>query len=247
MKVVVAEDYEDLSRRAAVWLLIAMANTNNPTVILPTGNTPLGLYRNLAANPKRKLLETAKFIQLDEYQGIARNDSRTLGNWFRHVFMEPLSIDSTALCSFDPSCHDPDEEAARVDRFAMQTGIDICVLGLGQNGHLGFNEPGSDFKSRTRVVELSEESIKSNSAYWGARIQVPRRAFTLGLGTLSASNQTLLLVSGAHKARILHATLEGPLSHEVPATCLRGFRDVTVLADRSALHYRMRLGDSAIP
>jgi glucosamine-6-phosphate deaminase len=104
---------------------------------------------------------------------------------------------------------------------------------MGQNGHLGFNEPGSDFKSRTRVVEISEESIKINAAYWGDEAQVPRRAFTLGLGTLASS--TLLLVSGAHKAGILTATLEGPQSPHVPATCLRSFRDVTVIADRSAL------------
>jgi glucosamine-6-phosphate deaminase len=236
MKVVVAEDYEDLSHRAAAWLRVVMANTNNPTiVVLPTGNTPLGLYRDLAVEPNRHFLKNAQFIQLDEYQGIARNDSRTLAGWFRRVFLEPLSIPLRALCSFDPCSPDPDVEAARMDGIATQTGIDICVLGLGQNGHLGFNEPGSDFKSRTRVVELSEESIKSNSAYWGAESQVPRRAFTLGLGTLASSNHTLLLVSGAHKAGILHATLEGPQSPNVPATCLRSFRDVTVLADRSAL------------
>jgi len=177
MKVVVAEDYEDLSRRAAVWLLIAMANTNNPTVILPTGNTPLGLYRNLAANPKRKLLETAKFIQLDEYQGIARNDSRTLGSWFRHVFMEPLSIDSTALCSFDSSSHDPDQEAARVDRFAIQSGIDICVLGLGQNGHLGFNE----LTERKRAEEQQCEAQ--------AQLAHVTRVTTLGEMTASIAHE----------------------------------------------------------
>jgi glucosamine-6-phosphate deaminase len=123
----------------------------------------------------------------------------------------------------------------RVDAAVTQAGIDVCVLGLGPNGHLGFNEPGSDFKSRTRVVELSEESIKTNAAYWGDKGQVPRRTFTLGLGTLASWKHTLLLVSGAHKAGILAATLEGPQSPQVPATCLKSFRDVTVIAGRSAL------------
>jgi glucosamine-6-phosphate deaminase len=135
----------------------------------------------------------------------------------------------TALLSFDPATLDPDGEAARVDAGVTQTGIDVCVLGLGPNGHLGFNEPGSEFKSRTRVVELSEESIKSNAAYWGEPGLVPRRAFTLGLGTLAISSHTLLLVSGVHKARILATTLTGPQSPLVPATCLKNFRDVTVL------------------
>jgi glucosamine-6-phosphate deaminase len=235
MNVVVAEDYEDLSRRAAAWLRSALAGIGNPTVVLPTGNTPIGLYRNLAADPNRQFLGNARFVQLDEYQGIPREDSRTLSGWFRSVFLQPLSIPMTALLSFDPSVPDPDGEAARVDAAVTQAGIDVCVLGLGPNGHLGFNEPGSDFKSRTRVVELSEESIKSNAAYWGDKGQVPRRAFTLGLGTLASSKHTLLLVSGAHKAGILAATLEGPQSPQVPATCLKSFRDVTVIADRSAL------------
>jgi glucosamine-6-phosphate deaminase len=235
MNVVVAEDYEDLSRRAAAWLRSALAGIGNPTVVLPTGNTPIGLYRNLAADPNRQFLGNARFVQLDEYQGIPREDSRTLSGWFRSVFLQPLSIPMTALLSFDPSVPDPDGEAARVDAAVTQAGIDVCVLGLGPNGHLGFNEPGSGFKSRTRVVELSEESIKSNAAYWGDKGQVPRRAFTLGLGTLASSKHTLLLVSGAHKAGILAATLEGPQSPQVPATCLKSFRDVTVIADRSAL------------
>jgi glucosamine-6-phosphate deaminase len=235
MNVVVAEDYEDLSRRAAAWLRSALAGISNPTVVLPTGNTPIGLYRNLAADPNRQFLGNARFVQLDEYQGISREDSRTLSGWFRSVFLQPLSIPMTALLSFDPSVPNPDGEAARVDAAVTQAGIDVSVLGLGPNGHLGFNEPGSDFKSRTRVVELSEESIKSNAAYWGDKDQVPRRAFTLGLGTLASSKHTLLLVSGAHKAEILAATLEGPQSPQVPATCLKSFRDVTVIADRSAL------------
>jgi glucosamine-6-phosphate deaminase len=235
MKVVVADDYEDLSRRGAAWLRRALAGISNPTVVLPTGNTPIGLYRNLAADPNSQFLGNVRFIQLDEYQGVPREDSQTLAGWFRSVFLQPLSIPTTALLSFDPSVPDPEGEAARMDAAATKAGIDVCVLGLGQNGHLGFNEPGSDFKSRTRVVELSEESIKINAAYWGDEAQVPRRAFTLGLGTLASSYHTLLLVSGAHKAGILTATLEGPRSPQVPATCLRSFRDVTVIADRSAL------------
>lgn len=240
MKVVVADDYEDLSRRAVVWLRGALTGINKPTVVLPTGNTPVGLYRNLATNPERQFLGNARFIQLDEYQGISREDFRTLAGWFRRIFLQPMSIRTTALLSFDPSVPDPEEEAERMDAAVTKTGIDVCVLGLGQNGHLGFNEPGSDFKSRTRVVELSEESIKSNAAYWSNKDQVPHRAFTLGLGTLASSKHTLLLVSGAHKAEILTATLEGPQSPDIPATCLRSFHEVTVIADRDALSQPIR-------
>src|SRR5258708_13355309 len=113
MNVVVAEDYEDLSRRAAGWLRSALAGISNPTVVLPTGNTPIGLYRNLAADPNRQFLGNARFVQLDEYQGISREDSRTLAGWFRSVFLQPLSIPMTALLSFDPPVPIPAGESPR--------------------------------------------------------------------------------------------------------------------------------------
>src|ERR1700730_479812 len=235
MQIIVAENYEDLSRRAASWLRNTLTGITNPNVVLATGNTPAGLYRNLGADPDQRFLANARIIELDEYQGIPLDDPRSLAGWLRNVFLQPLSIPETALLSFDSSAADPDREAARVEAAVAQTGIDACVLGLGPNGHLGFNEPGSDFESQTRVVTLTEESIKSNGVYWGDESQVPRRAFTLGLGTLASSKHTLLLANGAHKAAILAATLEGPQSPQVPSTCLRSFRDVTVIADRSAL------------
>lgn len=235
MKLVIAEDYDDLSRRAVAWLRDALVGIDIPNVVLPTGNTPLGLYRNLAAGPNSQFLTNARFIQLDEYQGIPREDSRTLAGWFWRILLHPLSVPKTALLSFDPSAPDLDAEAARMEAVATKSGIDACILGLGVNGHLGFNEPGSDFASRTRVVELAEDSLKSNAAYWGDETLVPRQAFTLGLRTLATSSHTLLLVSGAHKAKILATTLNGPQTPQVPATCLKSFRDVTVIADRSAI------------
>jgi glucosamine-6-phosphate deaminase len=235
LKLIVADDYKDLSRHALAWLRGALAGIDIPTVVLPTGNTPLGLYHNLATGSNGRFLANARFLQLDEYQGIPREDFRTLAGWFWRILLSPLSIPKTALISFDSSAGDPDREAVRMEAVATKTDIDACVLGLGLNGHLGFNEPGSDFASQTRVVELSADSIKSNAAYWGDEALVPRRAFTLGLGTLAASRHTLLLVSGPRKASILATTLLGPQTPEVPATCLASFRDATVIADRSAI------------
>ena len=235
MKLIVADDYKDLTRHALAWLRGALAGIDIPTVVLPTGNTPLGLYHNLATGSKGQFLANARFIQLDEYQGIPREDFRTLAGWFWRVLLSPLSMPKAALISFDSSARDPDREAVRMEAVATKTDIDACVLGLGLNGHLGFNEPGSDFASQTRVVDLSADSIKSNAAYWGDEALVPRRAFTLGLGTLATSRHTLLLVSGPHKASILATALIGPQTPEVPATCLASFRDATVIADRSAI------------
>lgn len=113
-------------------------------------------------------------------------------------------------------------------------GIDVAILGLGPNGHIGFNEPGSIFNSPTRLIELTPKSIRSNAAYWGEG-RVPPFAFSLGLGTLARARRTLLLVSGERKADILAETLNGPISPTVPATYLRALSGAVVIADQLAL------------
>ena len=114
-------------------------------------------------------------------------------------------------------------------------GIDLAVVGLGPNGHLAFNEPGSAFDSRARRITLTPESIRSNAAYWGSEADVPRAGFTLGLGTLRDARQLVLIASGARKRDILARTLHGPIGEDVPATLLRVHPHATVIADRAAL------------
>src|SRR5205807_8145018 len=113
-------------------------------------------------------------------------------------------------------------------------GYDLSVLGLGPNGHLGFNEPPCDAEVPTRMVELTEASIESNTHYWGGRERVPRRAVTAGMAQLLAARQTLLVVSGAHKREILLRAVIGPITPDVPASYLQQVANVTVLADRAA-------------
>ena len=118
---------------------------------------------------------------------------------------------------------------------ADRGGLDLAVLGLGPNGHIGFNEPGTPFDAPTRPVDLTEESVSSNAAYWGSRDAVPRRAMTLGMSTLGAADHVVVLVSGERKRSILRRTLHGPIGPDVPATMLRTRDRVTVMADRAAM------------
>ncbi|MBN9023376.1 MAG: 6-phosphogluconolactonase, partial [Rhizobiales bacterium] len=130
----------------------------------------------------------------------------------------------------------PAAEAARMeDAIARLGGIDLAMVGLGPNGHLGFNEPGSAFDSRSRQVVLTPESIRSNAAYWGSEADVPREGLTLGLGTLQAARCLAMVVAGAGKRDILARSLEGPVGEAVPATLLRQHRNAIVFADRAAL------------
>ena len=237
-----AQDYDDLSRQAAALLSAWATETESPAIVLPTGNTPLGLFRELATKRFAKVLSRARLIQLDEYHGIARDDWRSLCGWLQRDLLAPLGISPETMLRFDPSAEDGDGEAARVESAVASIGIDIAILGLGPNGHIGMNEPGSDFASTTRLVTLTPETIRSNAAYWGGEDKVPHLGLTLGLGTLARARHTMLLVSGAQKAGILAAVFDGPISRHIPATYLRTIRGAVVIADRAALTFTRRHG-----
>jgi glucosamine-6-phosphate deaminase len=237
MDLVITEDYEGLSRLGADWLAEAIRAEPEAAIVVATGDTPMGVYRELAEHRARGLIDTAQLrvFQLDAYLGLAADDRRSLYGWTRRSFIEPLRIAEENVVRLAGDATDP-EETCRAYETAVRAvgGFDISILGLGPNGHLGFNEPPSLPDMTTRVVDLTPESIVSNARYWGNEAEVPRRALTCGMNLLLAARRTLLIVSGAHKHAILHRTLEGPQTPDVPASYLQLLSDVTVLTDRAA-------------
>ncbi|MCB1488867.1 MAG: glucosamine-6-phosphate deaminase [Bauldia sp.] len=237
MKILEASDYADLSRKAADILLAQLRGKPDSLLVLPTGNTPLGLFRELVRAARSGAADFARvrFVTLDEYAGIAGNDRRRLLLWLRKELLDPIGVADDSVLAFDPLA-DATSEVERIEAgIAEYGGVDLAVVGLGPNGHLGFNEPGSPFDSRARQVPLTPESIRSNAAYWGSEADVPATAFTLGLGTLLASRKLVLIASGAAKRDILARTIDGGISPEVPATLLRRHPDSLAIADRAAL------------
>ena len=238
MRLVATADYDDLSRTAAELVIAQIRAKPSSLLVLPTGETPLGLFKGLVAAHRAGAVDfgAARFVTLDEYASIGASDRRRLSSWLRRALLEPLGIAEDQVCAFDPAAGDPATEAGRVEAaIAERGGIDLAVLGIGPNGHLGFNEPGSAFDSRSRLVALTQESIRSNAAYWGTEADVPRSAFTLGMGTLLAARALVLLASGTRKAAILVRATEGPIGPEVPASLLRLHPAATVIADAAAL------------
>jgi glucosamine-6-phosphate deaminase len=235
MKLLIADDYDDLAAKAFALSEALLAGEPSPRVVLPTGNTPLGFYAACVEAGRGCAMSRAHFIQLDEYLDISADDPRSLSGWLDRILLGPLGISRERLIAFESAASDPDAEAARVERAARAAPIHLALLGLGPNGHLGFNEPGSAFDSVTRQVPLTPESIASNAVYWGGEARVPRRAFTLGLGTLALARHAILLVSGHAKARILGRVLAEPPSVGVPATCLRAAPGAYVISDKAAL------------
>jgi glucosamine-6-phosphate deaminase len=232
----VVPDPEALAATAAERIAAVLRAKPDAVVLVATGDTPMRTYACLAELRAAGEVNTNRLraVQLDEYLGLGEGDNRSLYGWMQRSFLDPLGIPPERTIRLNAAAPSTEESCREfVAAVGAWGGIDIAVLGLGPNGHLGFNEPPSDATSPTREVPLTEESLVSNARYWGGRERVPERALTTGMDLILASREVLLLVSGAGKRDILAATLEAPARPEVPASFLQQAR-ATVIADEAA-------------
>lgn len=235
-RVIAVEDAVELGVRAGDCLIELLRMKPRAVLTLPAGQTPLPLYRHLRAlYAAGQFKPDFTYCALDEYCGLDRDDPRLLTSWVARECLDPLNIPTARRLSFRGDAADPNREACRVaDELAAQGGLDIAVLGLGANGHIGFNEPGSIFDSEARAVELTAETRAANAAYWSGRTS-PERAMTLGLGDLGRARHVLLLVSGANKAAAVKQAFGAKPTPAIPASCLQYAANVVLVADRAAL------------
>jgi glucosamine-6-phosphate deaminase len=234
--VVVLEDYEALSRAAADLVTELVAADPTGSVVVPTGDTPMGLYRELARRRVDGTFDPSgiRAHQLDEYLGVERDDRHSFFGWMVRDFAEPLGIPPERIVRL-PTGNNIAAACAAYDRAVEEAGgFALAILGIGANGHLGFNEPPCDASAPTREVTLSPETVESNARYWGGREHVPQRAITVGMAPLLRARTIVLLASGSHKRDIVHRALRGPVTRDVPASHLQRAKDVRVLLDRDA-------------
>jgi len=233
---IVVDDHDALSGAGAAFVADVIRERPAASVVVATGRTPMGLYADLAARVRAGRCDPSRItaIQLDEYLGLGPDDRRSLFGWMRRSFLGPLGIEDERVVRL-PLDGDLGQACVAFDReLEARGGLDLAILGLGPNGHLGFNEPPSEPSAHTRRVRLSPVTIEANARYWGSVADVPTEAVTLGLGPLLSARTILLVVSGEAKHGIVHRALEGPVGPEVPASFLQDAPDVTVVVDRAA-------------
>lgn len=238
MNIIRAKDYQDMSRKAANIISAQVIMKPGCVLGLATGSTPIGIYRQLIDWYEKGDLDFSKVstVNLDEYRGLKHTDTQSYYYFMRENLFGHVNIREDA--TFVPDGTNEDAEAACANHeeiIRSLGGIDLQLLGLGNNGHIGFNEPGAAFEKETHCVDLTKSTIEANSRFFASIDEVPTQAYTMGIRTIMQAKKILVVVNGEGKADIVARAFWGPVTPEVPASILQMHPDVTVVADEAAL------------
>lgn len=215
------ENYERLSQLAALEIKKKIQKGNQVNLGLPTGGTPIGMYKELVNDSHLDWWNVTTF-NLDEYMGIDPNHSESYKNFMNRNLFDHIEIDTFNVW-FPDQTKDYDE---MIDGFG---GLDLTILGIGTNGHIAFNEPGSPFDSKTRVVDLSQQTIEDNARFFNSIDEVPTQAITMGLDTIMKSKEILLIAQGKKKLEIIQKAMFGDITEDIPASILQQHENLTIL------------------
>ena len=206
MKIYKVKDYEEMSRKAAAVIASQIISKPDSVLGLATGSTPIGTYKHLVAAYKAGDLDFSqiKSANLDEYRGLTKDNDQSYYYFMNNHLFQHVNIDPANTNIPDGTNNDPDAECARYEEVIKSLGgVDLQLLGLGHDGHMGFNEPCDHFDKITHCVDLTEMTIEANKRFFASADDVPRQAYTMGCGTIMRAKKILILVSGADKADIL--------------------------------------------
>jgi len=237
MEVVVKENYQEMSRLSAE--LIAEVVRKKPRAVLglATGSTPLGTYQELIRMHREKGLDFSQVVtfNLDEYIGLPPEHDQSYHHFMKVSLFDHVNIPPSNIHIPNGMAEDLLEACEQYERDIKEAGgIDIQLLGIGANGHIAFNEPGSSLGSRTRVKTLDQKTIEDNARFFKHMDDVPKYAITMGIGTIMDSRHIMLLANKASKAHALALTVEGPVTALVPATIVQLHPRATIIVDREA-------------
>ena len=238
MKIIRAKDYNDMSRKAANIISAQIIMKPHCVLGLATGSTPIGIYEQLVEWYKKGDLDFSEVttLNLDEYKGIARENEQSYYFFMNEKLFSKVNINPER--TFLPDGMEPDNGKACADYnriIEAAGGVDLQLLGLGHNGHIGFNEPGMAFEAQTHCVNLTESTMKANQRFFASADEVPKQAYTMGIKTIMQAKKILVVVSGEDKALIVKEALWGTITPKIQASVLQLHNDVTLVADEAAL------------
>lgn len=234
MKIVMTKNYDEMCRKAANIIAAQLIGKSDSVLGLATGSTPIGVYERLIELYKAGDIDFAdvKTFNLDEYKGLKESNDQSYAYYMNDNFFRHVNISAGNRHIPDGMAEEAPKECARYDAELKQSGgIDLQLLGIGPNGHIGFNEPSDIIEDGTHCVTLTESTIKANSRFFERMEDVPRQAYTMGIGSIMSAKKIVLIASGKEKAEIMKRTISGPITPKVPATILRLHRDFTIVFD----------------
>ena len=238
MKIYKAKDYKDMSRKAANIISAQVLMKPNCVLGLATGSTPIGTYAQLVEWYNKGDLDFSEVttVNLDEYKGLPRTNDQSYYYFMHQHLFDRVNIDPERTNVPNAMEPDAEKEWGRYDELIRSLGgVDLQLLGLGHNGHIGFNEPGEAFEKETHCVDLTESTIEANKRFFASADDVPKQAYTMGIKTIMQAKKILIVVNGENKADIVESAFFGPVTPEVPASILQLHNDVTLVGDEAAL------------
>ncbi|RLF99699.1 MAG: glucosamine-6-phosphate deaminase [Thaumarchaeota archaeon] len=237
MRVIITRDYDEMSKLAAKMIADAIRSKPNLVLGLATGETPIGCYRELVRMHKEEGLDFSQVVtfNLDEYLGLPPSHEQSYHHFMYVNLFNHINIKKENIHIPNGVAENVEEHCREYERMIKEAGgIDLQLLGIGRNGHIGFNEPGSPFDSRTRVVKLAEMTRRDNARFFKSIDEVPTHAITMGLATIMEAKKIILIASGKNKADAIAKSVEGPKTTAVPASILQDHPDCTFIIDKDA-------------
>ncbi len=238
MRIIRTKNYDEMSRKAAAIISAQVLIKPDCVLGLATGGTPVGTYKNIVEWYNNGDLDFSEVtsVNLDEYRGLPREHQESYWSFMHRNLFDHVNIKAENINLPDGTNMDADAECARYDAvIASVGGVDLQLLGIGHDGHIGFNEPSDAFDLGTHCVELTDETIDANQRFFDSRDEVPREAYTMGTRTIMNARKVLMVVSGKDKAEIVKKAFFGPVTPQVPASILQMHPDFTLVADEDAL------------
>ncbi len=237
MKIIKVKSVEAMGQAALSEVLKVLKTKENPVLGLATGSSPIGLYQAMIEDHKKNKTsyQHVKTINLDEYVGIDATHSQSYATFMKEQLFNHIDIDLNNVNIPSGDCLNPQDECLRYDEVIRQNKVDLQILGIGSNGHIGFNEPGTPFNATTHVVTLDEQTRLDNARFFESLDEVPKYAVTMGIRSILQANQIVLIALGKNKAKAVAHMVGGSVTTDCPASILQVHPNVILIADEEAL------------